>query len=944
MDEGKNRKAKNISCIYSNVRSIRNKFLDLVAHVETEKPELVVLTETWVKISAQANKKLSERDSIAEYQIDGYTLFVYERLGLEGGGIFLYVSDSLQPRERSDLKGDNRVESVWVEITADKGKKVRLGAFYRPPLRIGQADIDRSMMEEISRGVNGATIILGDFNYPDINWTEGECQNANSRKFMEECESSFLVQMVGEPTREDKILDLILTNSELVSGVRVGENLGDSDHRIIRFNIQVSKQNKDNHILVPNFNMADWNVIVDEINKINWDNLYQGKNVHSMWEIFKTRLHGIQLEAVPFRKLRSNDNRKPPWMTANIKRLVRESQRRYKIYMNTKLEIDKIRYREIVREKKAEIRKSKRLGEIMLASDIKDSKKFFKHFKNLSKNKCSIGPLNVNGRELATNKEMADSLNEHFSSVYTRGDYRNVDQTVSQPTNIMSYIQVDRNRVLEYLSKLKDGKSPGPDDIYPRLLKAAPEQISYALVQIFQKSIDSGEIPDDWKQANVVPIFKKGSKGDVNNYRPVSLTSIVCKLFESILRDQLQIFMEENSLINNSQHGFSKGRSCLTNLIEFFDRVFEWYDQGDSVDVLYLDFSKAFDKVCHERLIRKLEKLGVRGRVQSWIREWLSGRKQRVQINGERSDWADVVSGVPQGSVLGPLLFIIFINDIDKGLSCEIAKFADDTKIASRVNTVDNIRSLQKSLDRLGGWADKWGMEFNLDKCKVMHIGRNNLQYQYNLNGGWVKSVDEEKDLGVIVSSDLKASKQCMKAKNRANSLLGMINRGVSYKSPEVVSKLYLSYVRPHLEYCVQFWSPRYEQDINMLEGVQRRATKMIPALKSLSYEDRLKKLNMFSLKRRRVRGDMIEVYKMLNGLDKVDLGRLFVVDQGDRTRKHSFHLKIRRHVERDLSMHFFTRRVIGYWNRLSETIVSAPSLRVFKARLDVYMTDQGMI
>ena len=251
-------------------------------------------------------------------------------------------------------------------------------------------------------------------------------------------------------------------------------------------------------------------------------------------------------------------------------------------------------------------------------------------------------------------------------------------------------------------------------------------------------------------------------------------------------------------------------------------------------------------------------------------------------LNGVLSSWLNVKSGVPQGSVLGPVLFLIYVNDIDDGLTCKISKFADDTKIASKITTTLDKETLQSDLDRLACWASKWQMKFNVDKCKVLHIGSNNNRVQYLMNGQQLNAVNKEKDLGIIISSDLKPSQHCSEVAKTANKLVGFIGRAFENKSEKVILKLYNSLVRPHLEYCVQFWSPYYRKDIEKLERVQRKITKMIPRLRNISYEERLKELNLFSLSKRRMRGDLIEVFKIFKGFDNISAEDYLTVDRSN--------------------------------------------------------------
>ena len=369
-----------------------------------------------------------------------------------------------------------------------------------------------------------------------------------------------------------------------------------------------------------------------------------------------------------------------------------------------------------------------------------------------------------------------------------------------------------------------------------RVLKEATYQISKPLAILFNKFLNSGKVSDIWKLTNVTPIQKKGDKTLPINYRPINLTSVVGKLIKTIIRDKLATFLEKNNMINNSQHGFCNKCSCLTNLLDFYNDVFNIYEETKAIDIIYLDFQKAFDKVLHKHLLKKLESHGMSGNILKWVEDWLSNRRQHVVINSKSSNWRDVKSGVPQGSVLSPILFLIYVNDIDEGLICMVSKFADDTKITSKVTTIAN-------------------------KLQFQSISSNNQFTKYTMNSSELSKVNHEKDLGVTISNDLKPSKHCLHVVMKANKLVGFISITCEYKSEKIILTLYNALVRPHLEYYIQFWSPYYRKDINKLERIQRRITKMISRLRNKSYEEQLKELNLFSLSKRRLRGDLIEVF-----------------------------------------------------------------------------------
>ena len=291
-------------------------------------------------------------------------------------------------------------------------------------------------------------------------------------------------------------------------------------------------------------------------------------------------------------------------------------------------------------------------------------------------------------------------------------------------------------------------------------------------------------MPEVWKLAHVTPIYKKGGKSNPGNYRPVSLTCVVGKLLERLIYKRIIDHLELNKLIKGSQHGFRSRMSCATNLVNFLNFVTGGIDEGNPVDVVYFDFSKAFDKVSISKLLVKLKAYGIKGKLLKWISNWLTGRKQCTVLNGHQSEWVFVKSGVPQGSVLGPLLFIIFIDDIDDCANTisMLSKFADDTKAGHIINNNDDIEKLQACIDRMADWANKWAMKFNVEKCKVLHFGHNNLRHIYSMNNAPLSEFDNEKDIGVLVTNTLKPSKHCKRAAGVGMGVLYQILRSFHYR------------------------------------------------------------------------------------------------------------------------------------------------------------------
>jgi len=359
-------------------------------------------------------------------------------------------------------------------------------------------------------------------------------------------------------------------------------------------------------------------------------------------------------------------------------------------------------------------------------------------------------------------------------------------------------------------------------------------------------------------------------------------------------------------------------------------------DEGAAVDIMYLDFQKAFDKVPHGRLICKIREAGVGGKLGDWIENWLANREQRVVINGSKSEWAEVTSGVPQGSILGPLLFTVYINDLDEGLKNKILKFADDTKIWGRVNSKEEVLLMQEDLKKLSEWSEKNAMPFNVTKCKVMHVGRKNPRQEYILKGQILSSIKEEKDLGVFFSESFKPTLNCNKVSKSANKVIGLIRRNIVNKTAEGMLILYKTLVRPIIDYWIPVWRPFTKKDIGTLEKIQKKFTKMIVGCKSLSYEQRLKKLSLTSLEQRHIRADLIQAFKVLN--DKKGLypaNFLTLVSRAGRGNSLKLYKK-RNSLE--LTRQRFTPRVVYPWNNLPDEVVLSADVSDFKSRLDYHM------
>ena len=408
---------------------------------------------------------------------------------------------------------------------------------------------------------------------------------------------------------------------------------------------------------------------------------------------------------------------------------------------------------------------------------------------------------------------------------------------------------------------------------------------------------------------------------------------------EQLIREGIVDHMQRNSYVTPHQHGFVKGKSCTSQLLWVLEKWSELLDNNQSIDNIYFDFQKAFDTVPHNRLIRKLEYYGIKGKMLKWIRDFLANRKQRVTLNGVILDWIDVLSGVPQGSVLGPILFVIYINDLPETVHNILKLFADDTKLFKQIESTEDCQDLQNDIERLEEWSDKWLLRFHPQKCKAMRVGKNHPPFTYHMKDKDGNRVDltetsVEKDLGVHFDNKINFNDHIQKTVKKSNQTLGLIRRTFQHLNSTILINLFKSRVRPILEYGNVVWSPYLKKDIVAIENVQRRATKLLPGLASLPYDKRLKQLKLPSLMYRRRRGDMIETWKYLNKIYSAESPWFELCDTGNNTRGHSLKLKKKR-FRTQRQAHIFSNRVVDDWNSLPTDVVTAPSINSLKNRLD---------
>ena len=938
--------------LYTNADQFVNKRDDLLARIAGDEPDVILITEVIPK--SQANPIPS-----ALLSIDGYKpSFNFDpsstNLGASGiRGVAIYSKTTLNAYE-IDINVKDSADHIWIELPTSS-QPLLVGCIYRSPSNDGDKDAAMKSATITAQVVKAAfeknnnVVMAGDFNYKEIDWdnehapTNKEHQ-ANFINALQEC---YMYQHVTEPTRfrsneTPNLLDLILSSEEsMIKDLVYRPPLGESDHICLRFNVMCGKQEfATEDPKKRNFFKTDYAAVAEELRKYDWVSMLTG-NFDDDYKLFFDILEQVMMKYTPLKTPRRK--KKNLYMTRESRIMKNKKLRLWRKFLLTRSTYDHNNYIRCKNSFRALSRKLRRDFELEITKDMKEKPKhFWNYATSRLKTREKISSLaKPDGTTAKTAQDKAETLNNFFASVFTVEDLTNMPSPPTYVIDEVIYsILITPEVVQNKLKSLNPNKSPGHDNWHPHFLCQIADVICLPLSILYGKSLKEGSHAT-WRKAIIAAIYKKGKKSDPGNYRPVSLTSVISKIMESIVRDAVVEHLMKNNLFTNDQHGFVPGRNCITQLLVCLEEWTQMIEDGVCFDAIYTDFAKAFDSVPHERLFLKIESLGIKGDILSWLKSFLQGRTQCVNVDGACSSWQKVVSGIPQGSVIGPILFVIFINDMPDVIKHNFCKlFADDCKLYGEV-TADGENLVQTDLTLLEEWSRIWQLPFNAKKCKSMHFGRKNPKRVYTLNGQELEQITSEKDLGVMVDDELKFHVHAAAATKKANQMLGVIKRTYRTRDAETMMTLYKSMVRPHLEYGNAIWGPIYMGDLKLIEGVQRRATKLIPHLKELPYEERLTALNLPSMEYRRKRGDMIQCFKIMNSLVRLEKEVLFTPIPSDNTRGHN--QRVLRHKTHNATRaKSFSQRSIRNWNSLPKPVINAPSVDTFKNRLDEAWKDRA--
>lgn len=722
-------------------------------------------------------------------------------------------------------------ESTWCTVQFND-TSLLIGAIYRCP---GAPDEYLSQVHDYLQSMTNSRtkiILTGDFNLPDINWDEltvGTKEKQSSEQLLDILFSFALLQIVKEPTRvqgnTSSVLDLALVSGSLSTNISIDDGI--SDHKILVLTVRSSDMGTSNRIKPSRIEIRDYNRAADESvidyleEELDNFSMESCGSVNELWLKLKEAVMHCERSFIPMKSKRIRNM--SPWITRPIIHLKRKLKR-MRNKRNTSKDIP-----ELSRALKLEVRTArKNFFSNTLVNFMKNQpQKFWRY---LSKPEDRAGKLEIGGSMVTNGRIIANTFNNYFQSVFTRSP--RTSTPLAEPTTVMPEILITEAGILNLLLKIDTKKAPGPDNISNMFLRRYAQQLTPFLHIIFTESLSTATLPTDWLRAKVTPIHKDGKKTQVDKYRPISLTSCCCKLFEHIINKEIMTHLEQNNLLSPMQHGFRKGLSTVTQLLEITKDFASAINDRSQIDAIFIDFSKAYDRVVHFKLIEKLRSAGIESKLLDWITAYLCNRTQYVTVNNTNSDLLEVYSGVPQGSVLGPLLFLIYINDVvncvEEGVKVRL--FADDLVVYTCVRGTDDQKLLDASLDKIAQWCVTWGMEINVSKTKCMTIShkKSPIAFNYKMAGSDVTRTDSLKYLGVTITGNLKWNVHIENTCKKAYKTLGFLRRKLAAAPATVKLAAYKTLVRPILEYGSIVWNPHQIYLTDMLERIQNKALRFI--------------------------------------------------------------------------------------------------------------------
>ena len=857
----------------------------------------------------------------AEVKIDNYSLYRSDRgPNKSHGGVAIYLRDDLTG-QLVVAASNSMCETLAIKV---KTLNLLLIVVYRQPN--STLECFEETMNICQKTIDDVTnadakvkdiLMMGDFNLPCISWPSGKIYDRQVGKKSKEkqqaeilvnaVESNFMENYINTATRGKNTLDLVFSNNhKLVNGYTTTVNNKLSDHHLLTVALNFSY----NTTKVFEYKLAeasenDWKRFDSVLKQISSDFEEETRELDVEKKLEKMYEHVERATKIVFPKKEAFEERdeseaetlpKKPQnkIPMRIRKLMRRKKKlSSKILASTSWQKNYVTMMELrkVEEELEESYKAQRLKEEKQA--IKTIKRnpryFYKYAKKFSKNNGDIAAFVKEDGELTDDAfEKSEILRKQYETVASipREEYKvkenffvenatdewQADNENSPPIIPCTDVCSTSPFVSDCIDMLENQAAPGPDGIPTEMIKGAKTAFAAMLSNILRCSLESGEIPSILKLAYVTPVHKGDSRSVPENFRPVSLTSHIIKTLERVIRKSLVSHLERNGFMDENQHGSREKRSTLSQLLQHHDEILKALEQGENVDSIYTDFAKAFDKVDHGILLHKLKRMRITGKIGRWIQEFLKNRHQIVLVEKTKSGMSLIISGIPQGSVLGPILFLIYISDIGEDLLASTLVYVDDTKVKKGVKSESDVENLQCELNKLDSWAKNNNMEFNKKKFQVLRYGANeDLKNETSYFSGNFEEIIERyetiRDLGVELSDDGAFDDHLEKVCKKARQKSGWLFRTFYSRKTLFLRQMFKSLVQPHLDYCSQLWSPMEGPQMEKMEKVLKDFTKRIPELQGLNYWQRLEKIKMSSEQRRMEIYKIIYIWKIMNDL-----------------------------------------------------------------------------
>lgn len=879
-----------IKLYYQNVRGLRTKVNDIFQSILSNNFDLIFITETWLN-----NSFLDSEVSDARYDIFRYDRDTKSSDKSIGGGVMIYAKQMYQAQLRSEFSRVG-VELVWITIGArgfgiTQQRAVHLGVAYVPgDMQHSQrlALVLDSLNAIMQAHPDDHIILLGDFNMPNIQWDsrggptcakEGTNEKFNTAvTFMNALQFHGLLQFNKYPNFSGNVLDLVIANTNLNISISTDPLLSEDKYHpaleIDSSEIFIAEVRPRKFIKYL-FQKADYDHIKKDLSLIKWNIIFQNNSVDESLNCFYEILYKLINDYVPKHVVGGKYNY-PVWYSRALINVIREKDKihhKWKAYGNS-LDYDEFK---LLRDRQKQMQKTcfKRYVLYMQDHILKSPEVLHTYVRSKRKKASNYPNIMYYDNEIYDDElKICQGFNKYFKSVF-------VDYTLNyteQNYNVSSFsdenlhmIRFTETEILKIFKSLNIRKGSGSDNIPPIFFKNCANEIAFPVMLLYNKSLSEGIFPSKWKEAHIVPIHKKGSKTEITNYRPISILNILGKVLEKLIYTKLYSVLSR--AIPDNQHGFMKRRSTNSNLIQFTSDILNYMDEGYQVDVIYTDFEKAFDRVDHVILMKKLYALGIRGDLFRWMKSYVSNRKQSVRLGGSRSDYVCITSGVPQGSHLGPLLYNVYLFDIrDCFKHSKFSMFADDKKVYMRVNSIADCLLIQSDLDRLSEYYRINRITVNVKKCSQITFTRKktSIDHAYIINNSPINKTNLVRDLGILLDSKLQMNEHINYITNKAYRSLGFVIRScIPFKNINCLKNVYFALVRSILEYGSCVWNPQFTKYIDAIEAIQVKFIKQLNFKIYRyfgTYEESCKHFHIASLRDRRELLDLMLIHNLVSG------------------------------------------------------------------------------